>query len=304
MTPLDMSPEYHPTDRDFGSGSSCSFVRKNAAAYVLGALELTESDAIAEHRLLCPECDRALERLGSYTSLFGLAAPSTSPSANVKTGLMAAIASEPKTEIGSAPAPTGRTAPVVATGARRPWWHRSWLASAAMAVAVAALGLWGVFANEELASRSDRIAQLERSNEALTVHLNSLQQGQLAFGADANSIQLMNVSATADDAGGVVVSGSGETTTVFSVWNMPTEHASYHVICESSRGELLAAGEILINERGNGTVTITLPSPLNNYRAVHVLPTSSNGAGAGELLSNDILQALLQEPEVDSRIDQ
>lgn len=304
MTPHVETPEYRHPDQEFGSERSCAFVRESAAAYALGALETDDSDRIAEHRLLCPECDRALMRLGAVTPLIGLAAPSAVPSANVKTGLLAAVAAEPRVENRSTRTTPQRTEPPVAPKPSRVWWQRAGVSSGALALAVAALGLWGVYAGQELSSRSDTIAQLERSNEALTVHLSSLQQGQLAFGADASSIQLMNVSTTADDAGGVVVSGSGETTTVFSVWNMPTEHESYHVICESSRGELLAAGEILINDHGNGTVTITLPSPLSNYRAVHVLPTSSSGAGAGELLANDILQALVQEPQADTRIEE
>jgi hypothetical protein len=80
---------------------------------------------------------------------------------------------------------------------------------------------------------------------------------------------------------------------------MPAEHDSFHVICESERGELLAAGEIEVNDNGNGTVTITLPSPVTEYRAVHVLPTSSTGDAAADLLTNDILQALFKDAEDD-----
>ena len=138
----------------------------------------------------------------------------------------------------------------------------------------------------------------------MTVHLSSLQAGQLAFGSDASSFQLMSVNESADDAGGVVVSGVGNTTTVFSIWNMPDEHHTYHVVCESKLGELLAAGEIIVNDNGNGTVTLQLPAPVSEYRAVHVLPISDGDGDPAELLTNDILQALLQEPTAVPPADQ
>ena len=116
-----------------------------------------------------------------------------------------------------------------------------------------------------------------------------------SFGSTGVWYPLSSANASAGSAGGIVMGGSTNTTTLLSVWNMPQEHDSYHIICESKRGELLAAGEIQVNERGTGTVTLTLPAPVTEYRAVHVVPTGSMPNSVADL-TNDILQLLLGEP--------
>jgi hypothetical protein len=92
-----------------------------------------------------------------------------------------------------------------------------------------------------------------------------------------------------------MLSGPASTSTLLSVWNMPVEYGSYHVVCESKRGEMLAAGDIDVNENGNGLVTLELPAPVSEFRAVHVVPSQLDSVGSGTL-SNDILQFLLGEP--------
>jgi hypothetical protein len=284
----------------FGDEASCARVREEAAAYLLGALPPDESDRVAEHRLLCRECDRALSRAGQVTALLALASPVVTPSPDVRRRLMDAVAGEPRTPVSVPPATEGHAAGTAL--ASNAWWRRRYAAVVPLVLLFALLGGWTIYSQAELAESREDIARLERSNEAMSVHLGSLQAGQLAFGAGASSFQMTSVDESAHDAGGVVVSGVGNTTTVLSVWNMPDEHDSYHVICESEMGELLAAGEIIVNDRGNGTVTLTLPAPVTEFRAVHVLPSTSGGSGAAELLANDILQALFKEPELDAGI--
>lgn len=274
-----------------------------APGYTLGALTREESDQIADHRLLCPECDLALDRLGFSTSLIGLAVPQRSPSADLKSRLMAIVAQEPSLDSAPVEMAVNRA---LDTSSRltRIWWRHPLISVAPLVLLLFGLGGWSITTHRQLATRSDHISQLERSNEAMTVHLSSLQAGQLAFGADASSFQLMSVNEGANDAGGVVVSGVGNTTTVFSIWNMPDGHQTYHVVCESRLGELLAAGEIIVNDNGNGTVTLQLPAPVSEYRAIHVLPTTDGMADPTEMLTNDILQALFQDPTAVPATDQ
>ena len=140
------------------------------------------------------------------------------------------------------------------------------------------------------------MARLERENEA-SGRPSQFDPGRSTgrSAAPASGIRLSNTNASAEGAGGIVMSGSQNTTTLLSVWNMPVEHDSYHIICESKRGELLAAGKIQVNERGTGTVTLTLPAPVSEYRAVHVVPTDSMPEGVDDL-TNDILRLLLIDP--------
>lgn len=282
-----------PADQ-FGDEASCAWVREEAAGYLLGALPVMDSDRIGEHRLLCGACDRALDRAAATTALLGLTPPTASPGPDLKRRVMAAVAAEPRTQ---ASEPAAADLPAAAAARAIPTWRRPLAAFAPLALLIALLGGWAVYAQTQLANSREDVARVERSNEAMSLHLGSLQAGQLAFGGGASSFQMTNVDESARDAGGVVVSGTGNTTTVLSVWNMPGEHVSYHVICESERGELYSAGEIIVNDRGNGTVTLTLPAPVTEFRAVHVLPASSSGNGTAELLANDILQALFTGQE-------
>ncbi len=276
---------------------SCDWIRENASAYALGGLSTLEMDQVADHRLLCRDCDRVLDRLAQVTGLIGVSVAQISPSPEVKARLMARIRAESEEQLRAPTADLSVEVPTQKSTIRNLWRHPL-VSVAPLIVLLFGLGGWSINAQRQLATRSDQISQLERSNEAMNVHLSSLQAGQLAFGAGASSYQLMRVDESAGEAGGVVVSGTGDTTTVFSVWNMPDEHQTYHVVCESKLGELLAAGEIIVNDNGNGTVTLQLPAPVSEYAAVHVLPNTSSGDGSSDILTNDILQALLQEPTV------
>ena len=160
--------------------------------------------------------------------------------------------------------------------------------------AVLVLGLWSISSHRNLGSQRTEIDRLERQNEALTVHLSSLQAGQQYFGNAGIWYPLINVDSSAGGAGGIVMSGSQDTMTLLSVWNMPDEHDSYNVLCESKRGELLAAGEIQVNGSGSGSVTLDLPVPVSEYRAVHVVPYGATMEA--DILTKDILQLLFGEP--------
>jgi hypothetical protein len=275
----------------------CNWVRDHAPIHALGALEPEDADQLESHLLLCSACDREVSALLDVAALLGAGVVQTAPPASLKRGLMAQVNAEL-----SAPEPVLlREVPAIAAAPGPPPAPsvHAWLTSRALfgsiVGALLLLGLWTIDTHQQLGDQRTQVGRLERQNEALTVHLSSIQAGQQFFGSDGFWLPLSVVDANAGEAGGIVMSGTQNTTTLLSVWNMPNEHDTYHVLCESKRGELLSAGEIQVNDRGSGSVTLTLPAPVTEYRAVHVVPMESATYEA-DILTHDILQLLIGEP--------
>ena len=279
------------------TGVDCSWVRENGAAHVLGALEVEDADRLESHALLCAGCDFEVDQLRQAAVLLGAAVPQFDPPAAIKRRLLSAVRAPAEQSVSPIPAlnPSPKTMRVPTVPGRNRWPSGRILATPLLC-AVLVLGLWTINTHQDLGSQRSEIDHLERQNEALTVHLSSLQAGQQYFGNTGIWYPLSSVNSTAGEAGGMVMSGSQDTTTLLSVWNMPDGHESYNVLCESKRGEFLAAGEIQVNERGNGTVTLDLPVPLTEYRAVHVVPFGATTDA--DILTKDILRLLFGDPTV------
>lgn len=279
---------------------SCDWVRENAPAQALDALDPVESEQFEQHLRHCQSCAAEIRSLTHATALLGLGVASCAPPPSVKQDLLAAIRITAPPSPSLSPRSPGRAKPVIPVVPNlAPFPGRTWFSGrriiTPLLAACLVLGFWGIDAQRQLDATTSNLTRLERENDALTVQLSSIQAGQLAYGSTGIWYPLSNAGKNADGAGGIVMSGSTNTVTLLSVWNMPLEHDRYHVICESKRGELLAAGEIQVNDRGTGTVTLTLPVPVTEYRAVHVVPNDSTPNSVVDL-TNDILRLLLGEP--------
>jgi hypothetical protein len=279
---------------------SCDWIVENAPAYALDALDPVETESFERHLLLCQSCEAETQALARVSALLGAGVELYEPPASIKQNLLAAIRTpSPQGTSTLSLAPARQATPSPVSPNLSPIPQRSWLSGRLIVTPLLAacllIAFWGIDTQRQLDSTTGDVARLERENDALTVQLSSIQAGQLAYGSTGIWYPLRNAGENTEGAGGIVMSGPTTTVTLLSVWNMPQEHDSYHVICESKRGELLAAGEIQVNERGTGTVTLTLPAPVTEYRAVHVVP---NGAMPNNVadLTNDILRLLLGEP--------
>lgn len=78
-----------------------------AAAYVLGALELDELQAFRTHLATCPICRDEVASLRGVADALPLSAPQYEAPPRLRRGVMAAVRAEPRT----APAPTRRRLP-------------------------------------------------------------------------------------------------------------------------------------------------------------------------------------------------
>jgi hypothetical protein len=295
-TPPSRVPGIDPQD--------CAWVIDAAPAAALHALEAADSSRMTDHLGVCPSCAAEVAGLSSAVQFLGVAADQHEPPETVKANLMALIA--PLTEARASPVVLPAVPEVTAAAASNTPIRRRGLTSRIAAVSLLAatlvLGLWMISVQRDLDARGDEIDRLTGENEALALHLDSIQAGRQLLGNSGVWYPLARVNTMSADAGGIMLSAQQGTTTLLSVWNMPEEHDRYHVICESRLGELLSAGEIKVNDRGNGYATLTLPEPVSEYRAVHVIPNGQFDLSDDAFLS-DILQLLVAEPTIVATVE-
>ena len=148
----------------------CTTVDDIAAAYGLGAVDAHEADAIELHLDGCPQPHDEARELIAAASLVPAALEPVAPSPELRSRLMASVASTPQDHRAPASAPP-RRAPVVEPmpAARRSWWQFGPLPSAVAAVGLAAavgLGAWGVTLSGQLAERDAALRAVASADAA------------------------------------------------------------------------------------------------------------------------------------------
>ena len=163
---------------------SCTLIREQGAAFVLGALEPSEVEAIEAHISRCPPCAGELEELRQVTAQLALAVPQHTPPPALGERIFATARAErsgraegtpgvPPAAPDQLPVPVGvGSGPVASAGdgaaatraaARRN--RRPWFALAALAAALAALA-WAASLQAQLSATRQQLAetgaQLER----------------------------------------------------------------------------------------------------------------------------------------------
>lgn len=150
------------------AGLTCSQVADLAPAFVLGALETAESDAVRRHLVDCPELHAEIAELRSVIPALFEAVEPVQPPAGLRERIHAAAAADFEMRQASAAQPTAPAAPALPAPAGRPRTEeeaprRGWdLGSifrrpvwagvaAAAVVAAVALGAWNVQLREQLA---------------------------------------------------------------------------------------------------------------------------------------------------------
>jgi anti-sigma-K factor RskA len=173
------------------AGLTCSDAAELAPAFVLGALEAAESDAVRRHLAACPELHAEMAELHSVVpALFEAVEPVVPPARLKERILQAAAADLEASRTAAAPVSTDRPVapqPRPAEAPRRGWdagslFRRPVWAAVAVAVAVAAvaLGAWNV-------QLRDQVAGLEAYRNGVVEVLDQAAQpgAQLAVLTDA-----------------------------------------------------------------------------------------------------------------------
>src|SRR5438093_9943915 len=141
------------------AGLTCSDVAELAPAFVLGALEAAESDAVRRHLADCPELHAEMAELNSVVPALFEVVERQAPPADLKQRILAAASADLEASRAAAgkEAPAPRP-PTQAPAPRRGWdlgaiFRRPvWAAVAAAAViAAVALGAWNVQLRDQVA---------------------------------------------------------------------------------------------------------------------------------------------------------
>jgi anti-sigma-K factor RskA len=143
------------------AGLTCSEAAELAPAFVLGALEATESDAVRLHLADCPELHAEMAELGSVVPALFASVEPVAPPAGLKDRILAAAAADLEAaRAAAAPRAAAPSAapPVAVEQPRRGWdlgnlFRRPvWAAvSAAALIAAIALGAWNAQLRDQLA---------------------------------------------------------------------------------------------------------------------------------------------------------
>jgi len=138
---------------------TCSDVAELAPAFVLGALNAGESDAVRRHLADCPELHAEMAELNSVVPALFEVVEAIAPPADLKARILAAAAADLETRRAAPATATPAARPIVPTPTPRRGWDLGaifrrpvWAAVAAAAViAAVALGAWNVQLRDQVA---------------------------------------------------------------------------------------------------------------------------------------------------------
>jgi hypothetical protein len=292
--------------RDTSDPETCQWVRNQLPARAIRALEDIEAIRVDEHLLICAACEAERAAWDASIPVLALAAPQSSPSPDLRQRILAQAGAPTEIKTPAAPAwpvssPVDVAQPVGAPPRRWPAIRMTFAVVPALAL-ITILSLLTVSSQQQLSREQDRAYRLEQENAVITANLLVLQSGASGANGNARWYPMLSVDEMFAEAGGAVLGDPSQSTALLSVWNMPESIGPFQVICESQFGELLAAGELQVNDLGVGTVTLNLPGPMTEYRVVHIVHASDLASGS-DPRTNDVLLVRLDHQTGDPPVE-
>jgi anti-sigma-K factor RskA len=177
------------------------------AAWVLGALEAGEIDAVRGHVEGCPICRETVVRLGRAVGALPLAVEDANPSPGLRDRILSAAATSRELSPGSVnPRTPAKEIPPPARPTKVSGRRHGWVPAYAVAASVVFALAVGLVAGDVLGRQSPAPATVVRS---------TLEGHQGLAGARANVINLRNDGVALVDFNGLPQPGSGK---VYEVW--------------------------------------------------------------------------------------
>jgi hypothetical protein len=264
--------------------SDCDFVRENADAFALGALDPEETQRIARHLDDHPECQSIVERAIAVSSLLAFSMPLIEgPDLAVKLRLFDRIAAESTSQpapvsanmskidrgdriVAAFNTPLPTPAPATEVPPRRNWVQNVTAAMIApLAIALTVVSLWAYNLNDELDDMQDEV----ESNQ----------------GVVSTTIEMysMETSDSSSDARGSVGALPNQNSAVLLAWNLDPEK-DLEVWCEESNGNKWMVSPLEVDADGAAMQTIELPKGLDEYKRIYVSGSQDSGAENPELI--------------------
>jgi hypothetical protein len=260
--------------------------------YALGALDAAEAAAVDAHVRICQSCERALVEAQGVAGMLPFITPMQTPSVAAKAALFArvshvqkasAVSGLPTSRIDAFRTPTLPSSasldltPAPPSHAKLPEAARresrfSWLATAIslpLLVALVATGFWGIQMRDQLTTQDARLAEL---------------QAEFANFASGTTSYPLQPGFDAPMAEGQVVMGANQRDGMLQIdVNSGDGPRSYEFFVNQG-GELIPAGEVTVNEQGQGQTRIELEQPFGDYESVHIRAKPVDAAAVSEPL--------------------
>ncbi len=248
--------------------------------YALGALDPQESAAVDAHVRTCAACERSLIEAQRTVGMLPFIVPMRAPSVDNKVALFArvghvqreaAASSLPMSQIEAFRTPTlprssdtdlvPNTPFAPSSDNRSRSGHESrsgWLVSVLsvpLLIALVATGFWGLQLRNQLSTQDAQLAELqsEFANFASGMESYPLQPGT-----------------DAPQAEGRIVMGANQTDGLLQIDVNSKDGPQTYEFFVNRGGKLEAAGEVTVNEDGQGQTRIELDQPFEQYESVHI----------------------------------
>jgi hypothetical protein len=259
--------------------------------YALGALDAAETAAVDTHVRACPACQRELAEAQGVAGMLPFIVPLSTPPVAARAALFARVSHAQKAAAASA-LPTSRIAayrtptlpssagldlvPAVpseaAPAATRRDARFGWLASAIslpLLVALIATGFWGIQMRNQLSTQNMQIADL---------------QSQYANFASGTTSYPLSPGFDAPQAEGQIILGANQQDGFLQIDVNSKDGPQAYELLVNQGGKLVPAGEVTVNEEGQGQTRIALDQPFGEYDSVHIRAKSLDSASPDETL--------------------
>lgn len=213
-------------------------------AYLLGALDAGNCDAVAEHIEECPACKAEARRINETVGVLGMLVPSAKPPADLRDRFLSSL--EPEAPAAAKPEPVRMVTPR---------WMRFALVAAAVLV-VALLG-WNIILSLNLSHTQAQLAAAQQPRQGIP----------LVAGA-SQAIPLVPKSS---DATGMLYVSPDSNYGVLIVEKLPQAQPGMVYQIWLIQGSTPAPGTVFhVGDAGKMMVMIDAPEPLTSYQALAI----------------------------------
>jgi hypothetical protein len=126
---------------------------------------------------------------------------------------------------------------------------------------------------------------------ALNDSLDSVEKFVIADNAKRYDVQ-PQTGGGSSNASGQVIANPGTEQAMLMVQGLKSNHSLYEVLLESDSGTMVRAGDLPVDDKGEGSMVLHLSQPLASYKSVHIKPKTAEGESLTDSLARTAPDAL------------